>query len=78
MRVPIQGPAVVRNRRSRPVRRFDRSRAEADGVRLSQYDGDDEGDAGEEDDDGQYGGEDGGDDVAEQGGDDGDASVESE
>ena len=48
MRIPDQAPAVARNRRSGPVRRFARRWTEADGVRPSQYGGE-EGEAGEED-----------------------------
>jgi hypothetical protein len=66
MRVPVQAPALVRNQRSRLVRRFGCGRAEAYGVRPSQYEGGEEGETGEEE-----GGESGG-----QGGDEG-ATVES-
>jgi hypothetical protein len=68
MRVPVQAPALVRNQRSRFVRRFDCGRVVAYGMRPSQYNGGEEGETGEEEEEGEAGG---------QGGDEG-GSVESD
>ncbi len=75
MRIPDQAPAVARNRRSGPVRRFARRWTEADGVRPSQYGGE-EGEGGEEDNvqSGDEGGEGGG----EDGGYSGESTVEAD
>lgn len=70
MRVPVQSPALLRSHQSRLVRRFGRGRMDADGVRLSQYEGGEEGEGGEE----EEGGDSGGGETNEEG----DASVESE
>lgn len=69
MRIPVQAPAVLRNRRARLVRRPGRGMAEGRGVRPSQYD-EAEGEYGEEEEEenGDYG----------EGGDDDESVVDSE
>jgi hypothetical protein len=71
MRVPDQAPALVRNHRAHPSRRFG---GQGTGVSPSQYEGDDDGEGGE-------GTEEAGDEGGESGEDNGneaDASVENE
>ena len=72
MRVPVQAPALVRNRRSRLVGRFDRRRAAAGGVSPSQLGGEEEGEGMEEGEGGE------GAESGEESADAGDTSVESE